>query len=389
MLMQSPRPPSRRTRSRALADAEAAARAGHAGARLRRQARRRRSSALPEFEALRDSARDIKNHTLAHLDLYLEAFEQQGDASRRRRCTGAETAEDARDIVLEHLPQRRREDRHQGQVDDRRGDRPQRAPRGERHRAGRDRPRRIHHPAAPRAAEPHHRAGRPPHQGAGRADTSARATPTSPAERDLTEPTTLLAEARAMLRERFLEADVGITGANFLIAETGTSVIVTNEGNGDLTQTLPRVHIVLATHREGRCRRWRTPPDPAARAGALGDRPGDLGLHHLLDRAAPAGRSRRAGGIPRRAARQRPLGDARHRVPGHAALHPLRRLHEPLPGLSGGRRPRLWLGLSRADGRGADADADRRRRGRAPAQRLDLLRPLRERLPDAHPAAEA
>src|SRR3546814_12054541 len=50
-----------------------------------------------------------------------------------------------------------------------------------------------------------------------------------------------------MLRRRFLEADVGITGANFLVAETGTSIIVTNEGNGDLTQTLPRVHIVVAS----------------------------------------------------------------------------------------------------------------------------------------------
>ena len=38
-----------------------------------------------------------------------------------------------------------------------------------------------------------------------------------------------------MLREKFLEADIGITGANFLIAETGSSVIVTNEGNGHLT----------------------------------------------------------------------------------------------------------------------------------------------------------
>ena len=57
----------------------------------------------------------------------------------------------------------------------------------------------------------------------------------------------ILTEARAKLRQRFLAADVGITGANFLIAETGSSVIVTNEGNGDLTQTLPRVHIVLAS----------------------------------------------------------------------------------------------------------------------------------------------
>jgi len=55
------------------------------------------------------------------------------------------------------------------------------------------------------------------------------------------------AEARMLLREKFLAADVGITGANFLIAETGSSVIVTNEGNGDLTQTIPRVHIVLAS----------------------------------------------------------------------------------------------------------------------------------------------
>src|SRR3546814_8785974 len=64
--------------------------------------------------------------------------------------------------------------------------------------------------------------------------------------RPLTEPSAMLAEARKILRRRFLEADVGITGANFLIAETGSSVIVTNEGNGDLTQTLPKAHIVLA-----------------------------------------------------------------------------------------------------------------------------------------------
>jgi L-lactate dehydrogenase complex protein LldF len=67
------------------------------------------------------------------------------------------------------------------------------------------------------------------------------------ADRDLMEPTSLLAEARGVLRDRFLTADVGITGANFLVAETGTSIIVTNEGNGDLTQILPRIHIVIAS----------------------------------------------------------------------------------------------------------------------------------------------
>jgi L-lactate dehydrogenase complex protein LldF len=68
-----------------------------------------------------------------------------------------------------------------------------------------------------------------------------------PADRDLSQPAQLLNEARAVLRNRFLEADVGITGANFLVAETGSSIIVTNEGNGDLTQTLPTVHIVISS----------------------------------------------------------------------------------------------------------------------------------------------
>jgi L-lactate dehydrogenase complex protein LldF len=53
-------------------------------------------------------------------------------------------------------------------------------------------------------------------------------------------------EAREVLRPHFLDADMGITGANFLVAETGTTVIVTNEGNGRMTVTLPRVHVAIA-----------------------------------------------------------------------------------------------------------------------------------------------
>ncbi len=53
-------------------------------------------------------------------------------------------------------------------------------------------------------------------------------------------------EARGVLRQKYLDADVGITGANFLVAETGSVVLVTNEGNGDLCSTLPRTHIVVA-----------------------------------------------------------------------------------------------------------------------------------------------
>jgi L-lactate dehydrogenase complex protein LldF len=52
--------------------------------------------------------------------------------------------------------------------------------------------------------------------------------------------------ARQELRRVFAEAEVGLTGANALIAETGTVMLVTNEGNGRLTSSLPRIHVVLA-----------------------------------------------------------------------------------------------------------------------------------------------
>ncbi len=51
--------------------------------------------------------------------------------------------------------------------------------------------------------------------------------------------------ARRQLREAFLSADVGITGANFGVAETGSICLVTNEGNGRLCSSLPRVHVAL------------------------------------------------------------------------------------------------------------------------------------------------
>lgn len=51
--------------------------------------------------------------------------------------------------------------------------------------------------------------------------------------------------ARQRLRERFAEAEVGITGANFAIAETGTIVLISNEGNARLTTSLPKMHIAI------------------------------------------------------------------------------------------------------------------------------------------------
>lgn len=52
--------------------------------------------------------------------------------------------------------------------------------------------------------------------------------------------------AREVLREKFLQADLGISGANFVVAETGTTVIITNEGNGRLCTSAPRMHIAIA-----------------------------------------------------------------------------------------------------------------------------------------------
>jgi L-lactate dehydrogenase complex protein LldF len=55
----------------------------------------------------------------------------------------------------------------------------------------------------------------------------------------------LCREAREVLRPHFLTADMGISGANFIVAETGSTLIVTNEGNGRMVTTLPRVHVAI------------------------------------------------------------------------------------------------------------------------------------------------
>ena len=55
----------------------------------------------------------------------------------------------------------------------------------------------------------------------------------------------LTAFARRQLRADFLAADMGISGGNFLVAETGTLVLITNEGNGRMTTSLPRVHVAV------------------------------------------------------------------------------------------------------------------------------------------------
>ena len=65
----------------------------------------------------------------------------------------------------------------------------------------------------------------------------------TPVKTDIQE---LCLEARGALREHYLTADMGISGGNFFVAESGSVVLVTNEGNATLTTTLPKVHVAIS-----------------------------------------------------------------------------------------------------------------------------------------------
>jgi L-lactate dehydrogenase complex protein LldF len=200
---------------------------------------------LPEFEALREEAKNIKNHAIAHLDYYLETYAANVEASGGvvHWCA---TAEDARQAVLgicqkagaktvtkgKSMVTEEIELNHFLEAHD---ITPVETDLGEYILQLRDEP-------------PSHIIAPAFHLNREDWEESFRKSHTDlPADRVFKERRDILTEARLKLREKFLIADVGITGANFLIAETGSSVIVTNEGNGDLTQTLPRVHVVVTS----------------------------------------------------------------------------------------------------------------------------------------------
>lgn len=198
---------------------------------------------LPEFEALRDAAKAVKDHTLAHLDHYLEAFE-----ARVRDSGGhvhwARDAADARAIILRLAQERgaRLIAKGKSMVSEEiglnaaleaAGIKAVETDLGE-------------YILQIRGEVPSHIVAPALHLSKEQVAADFRRTHTHlPPDRPLDQPTDLLAEARGELRDVFLNADIGITGANFLVAETGSSIIVTNEGNGDLSQTLARCHIVL------------------------------------------------------------------------------------------------------------------------------------------------
>lgn len=200
---------------------------------------------LPEFETLRESARDLKDHVLKHLDLYLETYERNVAAAGGQvhfartsaeacetivkicKAHGAKSVTKGKSMVSEEIGLNAAiEAAGMAAVETDLGE----------------------YIIQLRGETPSHIIAPAVHLTKEQVEGDFRRVHTHlDGARDLSEPVQLLTEARGVLREKFLGADVGITGANFLIAETGTSIIVTNEGNGDLTQSLPKVHIVIAS----------------------------------------------------------------------------------------------------------------------------------------------
>ncbi|MHB1214315.1 MAG: LutB/LldF family L-lactate oxidation iron-sulfur protein [Thiobacillus sp.] len=207
--------------------------------------RRAAVDALPEFEALREAGRAIKDHALANLDHYLVRFEQQLVASGGQvhwaetpdeacaavldicRAAGAKMVAKGKSMVGEEIAINEALEGAGFEVVE--------TDLGEYIiQLAHEPPSHIIAPAVHKTRaqiadlfeDRHHQPG---------------------LTRPLETVPQIVDEARQVLREKFLAADVGITGANFLIAETGSTVIVTNEGNGDLSATLPRLHIVLAS----------------------------------------------------------------------------------------------------------------------------------------------
>jgi L-lactate dehydrogenase complex protein LldF len=194
--------------------------------------------AEPDFERLREQARRIKAHALDHLDVYLERFEARAQAAGARVHFAADAAELQR-IALELLGAKgaRRAVKSKSMLTEECGLNPALERNGievidtdlgERIvQLGAEPPSHIIMPAIHRT----------------RADIGAlfeREMGSAPGD---TDPGRLTAAARRDLRARFLAADAAITGANFAVAESGTLVIVTNEGNADLGMALAPLHI--------------------------------------------------------------------------------------------------------------------------------------------------
>ncbi len=202
------------------------------------------------------------------------------------------------------------------------------------------------------------------------------------------DPQVLTQTARRVLREKFFAAGAGISGANFAIAESGSLVLFTNEGNGRMVTTVPPLHIAVLSI-EKLLPSLRELPTfirllPRSATGQAitsylsiitgtrkpGEATGARELHIVL---VDNGRSRDPGGG----------------VPGDAQVHPLRGVHQRLSRLPHRRRPRLRLDLSGTDGADPHRPAHRDGEGPPPGRCQHPLRRLRRRLPGEDPPGSA
>jgi L-lactate dehydrogenase complex protein LldF len=198
---------------------------------------------LPEFDRISSQAVEMKNRVLAHIDFYLETFEKNV-RNAGGQVHWARTDEEARSLIGDICKKAdaRKIVKGKSMVTEEIG--------LNAHLAGQgldvletDLGEYI---VQLRNETPSHIIGPAIHVSAAQvAETFRREHTHLEPERNLEDPAAMVREARKVLREHFLAADVGITGANFLVAETGSAVIVTNEGNADLSQTLTKTHIVV------------------------------------------------------------------------------------------------------------------------------------------------
>jgi len=203
-----------------------------------RQKRDREAEAIPEWEALRALASAIKEHTLSHLGDYLEQFERNATANGMQVHWARDAAEHNQ-IVLDLLGSRgaRILVKSKSMLTDECEMRPFLENRGievietdlgERIQQLDDEP--PSHIVVPAV----HKL---------RGDVAAVFSRTLGTEKGRSDVPYLAESQRQHTRPYYLKAGAGMTGANFAVAETGSFVVCTNEGNADLSANLPRLHI--------------------------------------------------------------------------------------------------------------------------------------------------
>jgi L-lactate dehydrogenase complex protein LldF len=195
---------------------------------------------LPDYQELRTQANLLKKHTIDHLDYYLEQFERNVEA-RGGRVTYCKDGTEVADFVLSLAKQRgarlivKSKSMTTEEIDlnerlEHHGLESVETDLGEYIlQLAHERPYHIVAPALHKT----------------RYDVAQILTERLNAPHDtVIENQTAL--ARSVLRQKFLAADIGISGANFLVADSGAIVLVENEGNARLTTSAPKIHIAVA-----------------------------------------------------------------------------------------------------------------------------------------------